>query len=437
MFQRIVVTLALAGLVACGPVSSPNDAGAGGGVAAVGGGSATGGGSAGGSAGGGSATVAFRQFTAPATSAVNGSFVFTISAEAAATEGFAFPPAAGATEPYFVDGWQLEYEHLIVTVDNLTLSTNPDMNMSDPSMTGPAVARVSGPWAVDLASGGLDAGVSAVPGKEGEGLAFTLARLTAQNLSGNAAFSTTDRYAFGFDLVTADTNPIAVNLTPEARVAYQRMRDNGWSYWVKGTATYRGAMGAPACRSTDAAYDYARVPKVVHFDFGWAVPTHYRNCTNQELMPMDTRGLQLGSGGTQATAQVTLHTDHPFWDALEEDAPLRFDAIAARKSVGADAGVAPASVTVSNADLANVDFEALTDAQGVRLPRRFCGPAGANEPTTGGLSYKPANVPVSPTGGAAGLKDLSDFMAYNLSTFGHLNAGEGLCVAQRQYPSPP
>ena len=39
-------------------------------------------------------------------------------------------------------------------------------------------------------------------------------------------------------------------------------------------------------------------------------------------------------------------------------------------------------------------------------------------------------------GGAAGLKDLSDYMAYNLSTFGHANAGEGLCVVERKYPSP-
>jgi hypothetical protein len=54
----------------------------------------------------------------------------------------------------------------------------------------------------------------------------------------------------------------------------------------------------------------------------------------------------------------------------------------------------------------------------------------------GNLAYDPKGVPVNAMGGAMGLKDLYEYMAYNLSTLGHLNAGEGLCVAQRQYPSP-
>jgi hypothetical protein len=57
-------------------------------------------------------------------------------------------------EPYFLDGWQLSFEHVLVTVAQVTLSENPDFNPNDPSQTGAAVAQVAGPWAVDLAKGG-------------------------------------------------------------------------------------------------------------------------------------------------------------------------------------------------------------------------------------------------------------------------------------------
>ncbi|MCA3016202.1 MAG: hypothetical protein INH41_27780 [Myxococcaceae bacterium] len=425
-FAAAVAALSLtAVLAACGPTPSTPDAGGAGGGSAGG----AGGGSGGGAAVDGGA-VTFRAFTAPAMAAVTGAFLVTITAEESASEGFGFPPKAGSTEPFFIDGWEVKYEHLVTTVDNVTLSSNPDMNPNAPAMTGPVVARATGPWAIDLAKEGP------VAAKEMEGKAFPLVRLTNQNaVAGTPAFSTTAKYAFGFDLVAADGNPIDVNLDADAKAAYQTMRANGWSYWVKGTATYRGAMGTPACRSTVAAYDYARIPKVVNFSFGWRVPASYKNCKNQELTPMDSRGVQLGANGAEAVAQVTLHNDHPFWDALEEDAPLRFDAIAARKSVPAGM-TAPAMVSVTNADLQGVDLEALADAQGTRLPIRYCGATSSTERTMGALAYDPKGVPVNAMGGAGGLKDLYDYMAYNLSTLGHLNAGEGLCVVQRQYPSP-
>ncbi len=399
---------------ACGPVTPNTDGG-------------TGGGSAGGSAGDGG-PVEYRSFSAPSTTPVNGSFLFTITGEATATEGFAFPSPAGGMEPSFIDGWEVRYEHMLVTVENLTLSDNPDLSPGNPGMTGAAVARASGPWAVDLAKEGP------VAGKGMEGKAFPLARVSNQTLkAGTPAFGISTRYAFSYELVEANGNPIDVNLDADAKAAYQLMRTNGWSYWVKGTATWKGNMGTPGCRSTNASYDFNRVPTVVSFSFGWKVPTAYKNCINQELMPADSRGVQLGSNGAESTVQMTLHNDHPFWDALEEDAPLRFDAIAARKSVAM--GMAPAA-TVTNADLEGVDFQAVKDAQGNTVPFRYCGVVQLGERTMGGLTLDPKGVPVNPAGGAAGLKDLSDYMAYNLSTFGHTNAGEGLCVVERKYPSP-
>lgn len=393
----------------------------------------TGGGSAGGAAGGfalDAGPVSFQPFVAPTTTPVPGAFLFTISAEASATEGYAFPPAAGSTEPYFVDGWELHYQHLVTTIGSVELAENPDMNPNDPAMTGAVVARASGPWAIDLAKPGpLDA-------KAMEGRAVPLTRLTNQNVkSGTPPFSTTSKYAFSFETVPADGAPFDVNLDDDAKAGYQAMRDNSWSYWIQGTATFKGTMSTPACRSTNPGYDDARLPKTVTFSLGWRVPAAYKNCINQELQPMDSRGVQLGANGAEAVVQMTLHNDHPFWDALEEDAPLRFDAIAALKSV--PVGMTATSATVTTADLQGVDFEALTDAQGVRLPFRYCGAVQAGERTTGGLAYDPKGVPVNPLGGVAGLKDLSDYMAYNLSTFGHLNAGEGLCVVQRKFASPP
>ncbi len=420
LLTNLLLIVVVLGLSCTPPPPSP-DGGAAGGSA--------GGGAAGGSSGGPS-MVTFRSFTPPSATAVSGSFLFVISGEGTATEGYAFPPAAGSMEPFFVDGWEVRYEHMLTTIDNVELSDTPDLNPNDPATTGPAVARLSGPWAVDLAKPGpLD-------GKGMEGKAHALGRLTTQTLKqGTPAFSTTGKYAFGYELVTAAANPFDVNLDAEAKAAYQVMRDNGWSYWVKGTATSRGAMGTPACRSTNASYDYGRVPKTVSFSFGWKVPAAYKNCINQELQPMDSRGVQLGANGAEAVVQMTLHNDHPFWDALEEDAPLRFDAIAALKSV--PVGMTATTATVTTADLKAVDFEALTDAQGVRLPFRYCGAVQPGERTAGGLVYDPKGVPVNPMGGAAGLKDLDEYMAYNLSTLGHLNAGEGLCVVQRSYASPP
>jgi hypothetical protein len=82
-----------------------------------------------------------------------------------------------------------------------------------------------------------------------------------------------------------------------------------------------------------------------------------------------------------------------------------------------------------------LDFQDLRDAQGTRVPFRTCGPLLTPERSTGTLFYDPGNVPVNPAGGAAGLKDLLAYMAYNLSSFGHLN-NDGLCFPSRNFAAP-
>ena len=131
---------------------------------------------------------------------------------------------------------------------------------------------------------------------------------------------------------------------------------------------------------------------------------------------------------------ITLHLDHPFWESLEEDAPLRFDLIAAQKSVAAGM-TAPASASVTAEELASVGFVAGKDAQSNDLPWRYCGDVAAGERTTGNVSYNPNGVAVSAAGGAAGLKGFADYMSFNLSTFGHLN-NDGLCFPSRNFAAP-
>lgn len=368
----------------------------------------------------------FADFSAPSTTAVNNSLLVTITGEGSATEGTGFPPAAGGGEPYFLDGWEISYEHVLVTVGNVQVSDGPDTNPNDQSITGPLVAEAVGPWAIDLAKAGpLDS-------KELNGKAWALARITQQNKkSGTPAFDATAKYAFGYALLAAVEGAQNVNLDADAEVAYRTMAQNGWSVLLQGTATWKGDQGTPACRTTSAAYDFGRFPRAVKFSFGFKAPVNFKNCVNPDLQPVDSRGVQTATNA-QTVTQVTFHLDHPFWESLAEDSPLRFDALAARHSVVSGAG--PATVDVTLTDLA-IDLQAPRDAQSAPIPWRTCGPVQAGERSAGTVSYDPVNVPVNPAGGAAGLKDLADYMTWNLSTFGHLN-NDGLCFPDRQYPSP-
>jgi hypothetical protein len=343
------------------------------------------------------------------------SFRILVTGEEFAQTGYAFPPAPGQ-EVSFRDGWELKYDRVLVTLGAIALSENPDTSPTDPSQTGDVVAQLDGSFAVDLVAGGSFPNAAA-----------GLGVLTAQNKKGGAPFDSTSRYAFSYALVKADAAAQQVNLDAAAQAAYATMVAAGYAAWMEGTATFKGT----ACRATtvagQAAYDFARLPRVVRFKFGWSIPTTFKNCLNPSI-GTDVRGVQV-KDNVAVDEAITFHLDHPFWEALTEDAPLRWDAIAARKSVAA--APAPAAVDVTEADLKGVDFLAFRDAQGLPMPTRFCGTAQAGEPTAGQLRYDPTTVPV----GAAGLKDLYDYMQYNASTFGHLNA-DGLCFPARNFPAP-
>jgi hypothetical protein len=347
-----------------------------------------------------------------------------ISGEDIATEGISFPTGSEVT---FVDGWELQLEHVLVTVGNVTLSETPDLVPSDQSRTGSVVARAAGPWAVDLhVPGTIDAA-------GGEGLATPLTLLQNQNERGGRAFANDERYAFSYDIVAASDDATLVNFAgdEEAEAAYAEMIETGATVLYVGTATFRGED----CQVSDDSYDFSRLPEKVPFRLAFKTPTSLVNCQNQDNQgqPLDDEEFQRGVAvpeNRNALAQITLHLEHAWFSATVHDPALRFDQLAARL-VGQ-----PEGTVVTLDDLVGVDPSAFTDAEGEPLPARSCD--GSPLPNGRQLRFDSGSVPVDP-GADPGeaLRDYRDFAQYVISTQGHLNGGEGLCFPKRNYASPP
>ncbi|HVH47180.1 MAG TPA: hypothetical protein VM925_32805 [Labilithrix sp.] len=296
----------------------------------------------------------------------------TISGEGAALTGFAFPPVS-ANDHAFVDGWDVRFDRILVTVDSIALSDSPDMSPTDQAQTGAVVASVNGPWAVDMTKPGvtdikprtqsqaLSDHDHAVDGKDPH--AQPLARFDA--LDGNRSFDPAHRYAFGFDIVAASPSAKRTNLDAAAEADYAEMLSKGLSVLYVGTATFKGVD----CKQSDPAYKFDKLPTTVKFRFGFKSPTKYTNCQNTDLRgkPFDgeeaQRGVQVSEhGGT--VAQITLHVDHPFWSTVDHDASeLYFDQMAA---------VASPDGTLLTEDLAKLDFTSFKDREGNALPWRSC-----------------------------------------------------------------
>jgi hypothetical protein len=358
-----------------------------------------------------------------------GTVQFTASGEVLALGGYDFPPAAPG-DPVFVDGWQVVFDEVLVTFDNITLSENPDKSPTDQSQTDQAVARVSGPWAVDLHKGGP------LPGKGGSGeQAVAIAMVRNQNLNGNKAFDETKRYAFGFDIVAATNSATKINLDAAGLTDYAEMVRQGWTVLYSGTATFKGTT----CTNTDASYPFNQLPTTVKFKFGFKSPATYINCQNKDNDPAlpfaneeHQRGVQIKSNQT-TIAQATLHTDHPFWESFVHDSPAHFDQLAAR-AVPVN-GVS--TVTLEN--VRGVNFTSFRDTSNRPLPWRSCLPPAAytfpDSSTT--MHFDTRGIPYNPSGDPTeALRDYLDYMTYTEATEGHLNA-DGLCFVKRNYPSPP
>jgi hypothetical protein len=372
-------------------------------------------------------------FTAP-TDPGPGGINFAASGEVLALTGYAFPPANDG-DPAFVDGWQVDFTRLLVTIDKIRLSSNPDLMPGDQSKTGNVVAEVDGPWAIDLAH----SDPTNLPGKGGPGeQAVPIVALKSQNKNGNKPFATDGtRYAFGFDVAKATSSALKVNLDAAAAADYDQMVQDGCAVLYVGTATFKGGTVAG---HTDCNVGHETWPKTVTFHLCFKSPTTYANCQNPDNDPAQAfageeheRGIAF-LGSQSVIGQVTVHTDHPFWDSVLHDAPAHFDQFAARV-VGQQAAGLP---TVTLEMTQGVDYTAYTDAAGSPVSWRYCfdPPTDVHPQFTGRMAFDPQSV-AHATGSdpATGLRDYYDFATYNQSTQGHLNS-DGLCAVERQYPSP-
>ena len=365
----------------------------------------------------------------------------TLSGEGKALTGFAFPPAS-ANDIAFVDGWEVRFDRILVTVDDIVLADNPDMNPTDQSQTGEVLARAKGPWAVDMTKPGAVSDIrpstKTQPLSDGHGHGHAHGDVTGKNphaqplarfdaLDGDRELDTSRRYAFGFDIVAASPAAKITNLDAAAVADYQEMIEKGISVLYVGTATFKGVD----CKSSDESYEWSKLPKVVKFRLGFKTPTKYKNCQNSDLRgkPFDgeeaQRGVQVSPHG-DTVAQITLHVDHPFWSTVDHDAAeLYFDQFAAAAS--------PDGELVLD-DLAAFDFTSFTDKDGKALPWRSC---IATKPVKSGTRrFDSGSVLVDPNAApSVALRHYADYVSYQQSTQGHLNA-DGLCAIERMFAAP-
>lgn len=359
---------------------------------------------AGGAGTGGSvAAGGLAPFTPPADPG-KGAFLVTVSGEAFALGGFDFTQGTSKSgDPAFVDGWAVTFDHVIVTYAEVRLNEGADTDPADKTKMGKLVASASGPWAVDLARGGPLVGKGG-PGEQSVPLAAV-----------KGDFDPTTRYALSYDTAAATATAANVNLDAAAVALYQTAITNGWSVVYTGKAVYRGP-------TPPAGSVFAKLPTEVHFTFGARSAATMTNCENPELGASAigegfARGVQVLPNAS-SVVQLTWHTDHLFWGALEqEEVPLHFDQFAIRSS-GYGAAGATADVTLD--DVAGLDFTFFRAKNGDQLPARSAVPDYAAPPGPLGFSSGSVNVPKN---------DYAEYVRLAVVESSHLNA-DGECAAR-------
>jgi len=340
-----------------------------------------------------------------------GKIQFTASGEVLALGGYGFPPASGAVA--FVDGWEIRFTKFLTTIDKIKLYTNPDSSPTDQSQVGSLVAEVDGPWAIDLHKGGPLVGKGGTDEK-----AYPIAVLDNQNKNGANSFDPATRYAFGFDLIPATASATFLQLQSNDP-DYQDMITNGYVVLYVGTATWLGnGTGGAACTSPPgSSFDFTTLPQVVNFKLGFKTPTTVQ-------------------ANNTVVAQVTVHTDHPFWESFVHDSPAHFDQLAALATKDASGNYNVTMQATLGVDYTHFKFGSAD------LAWRSCVPTGGqgqyNFPNQNPyMGFVSGNIPHNPSGDpTTSIRDYNDYMYYNQSTQGHLNS-DGLCFVQRHYPSHP
>jgi hypothetical protein len=375
---------------------------------------ATGSGGKGGSDGAGGAAGSTGDVTfTPPPDPGEGGFWVTVSGEDLSLLGYDWSADAesGGDPPAFVDGWALRFDHVIVTVDKIRINEDPDKDEGDPQDLGALVASADGPFAVDAAIGGD------VVGKSGEPDEKTVPIAAFAKQDDGSDFDPETRYAFSYDLVSASEDAKVVNLDDEGVALYEEAIEKGWSMIFSGTATYAGP-------EPEAGSVFADIPTEVRFTLGLKNPSSYINCRNTDLTAVGEefpRGIQ-ANVDESTIVQITIHTDHAFWDALNvEGTPLHFDPIAAHASTYGDPSE-PGIVTIE--DLVDVDISGFQTKDGETLPWRslvsdYTAPSGQMKYDPNGTSFTVVN-------------SLASYLAYSAASGGHMNA-DGECEVKNNF----
>jgi hypothetical protein len=348
----------------------------------------------------------------------------TFSGEALGVNGLPFPQQ-NPDDPFFVDGWSVSFDEILVVLGNFRLSPGATASADQKTISAP-VATMPGPYVVDMHNPNGFTGKGGAPERAGGIFQWST------DDSGKS-FDTNTRYAFSYDVKKAVYPATQVNLTSAQFADYNLMVTNGWSKLYRGTATYTGVDPATMPFSAGIQARFKAMPSTVHFLLGWNDAGSHLDCINPDFgsnEDLANRGIQPTSSGP-VIAQATLHTDHLFWDILAEhdNVQLRFDTVAA----WATAANANAATPIDLRTLANKPL-ALTFADGTPMPDRGqfentsyqCGGTRPCAQVTMNLNGVPADrVP-----------GLGNFMAFSAQSQMHLNS-DGLCYDVGQHAADP
>lgn len=236
-----------------------------------------------------------------------GDLLISVAANEAVRVGF--PHEEGGQQLAFVDGWSVEFETFAVSINQL------DLTEATPDGDGASIASWSEAVIVDMASS-----------ETGEVELTTLVDVEE------------GRHDFGFRVAPPSADASGADAQTVAR-----MRDNGWSVLIRGTAT------------PDEGHPEFDTP--IQFDFGFSLEAEYFNCINGAD---GTQGAVVAAN-RQNEAYIYPHVVHIFWDTLGAgNEQLRFDPMA---RVAGDDDV----VVLEELDEVDLTDSSLTNEAGVPL----------------------------------------------------------------------
>ncbi|MBL4683557.1 MAG: hypothetical protein JKY37_03120 [Nannocystaceae bacterium] len=261
-----------------------------------------------------------------------GQIVVSLDAEGVAQAGLG---SANEDTESFVDGWNVMFSRVIVSVGKLRVANSG----------GDTAASSRAYYVADLAQGEPDIEL--------------LESIGAQRWN-SVSFS-----------IEAPPNDATVRRFGVTEQDVVMLQDGDYAYWIEGSAT--------------------KEDRSVSFAWGITNPTDYVDCTTNGD---DGPGIEVSKNVTTAL-DVRFHLQHLFWDKLgTESGRLRFEAVAAM--AGADGVVTWASLADQNlAALRDANGGLLTDSAGpvvydasdATLPRedlqRFISAALSNQPHIG------------------------------------------------------